>query len=244
MNFCLRAEAAVTGPIYDIRDLHLARPGYELEVPELRLERGQVLLLAGESGSGKSTLLNLLAGCLAPDRAAVMRFAAVDLADLWARRQGDALARLRARAIGYVLQTGGLLPYLTVRANIALPAELAGRLDADHLAALAGRLGISHRLDVKPAALSVGERQRVAIARALAHRPAVLLADEPTAALDPPNADRVFALLLDLVDRTGATAIIASHDWQRLAATGRAMIRHEIGTEGPVVRARFWTEAA
>jgi putative ABC transport system ATP-binding protein len=242
----------VTGiaPVYALRDVMVQRVSgravFELHVGGLTIPRGDIVFLIGPSGCGKSTLLDLLAGTLAPSRAGSFtlcgdRPPAADLAALWRGRRLDALAELRARHIGYVLQTGGLLPYLSVAENIALTARVAGRVDARHLAELADRLDLGRLLKLSPGRLSVGERQRVAIARALAHRPAVVLADEPTASLDPPTADRVFALLLETAAQLGVTAIISSHDWSRAQASGRAIIRHSLERDGDTVRASFWT---
>ncbi|MGO1077077.1 ABC transporter ATP-binding protein [Inquilinus sp. CA228] len=237
-------------PVYTLRNVVLRRgtrkAGFELNVSNLVVPRSEILFLNGQSGSGKSTLLDLLAGTLAPDRAETFELAALgrsplDLAALWRRRRQDALAAVRASSIGYVLQTGGLLPYLSVVENIALTARLAGRYDSGHVHELADRLGLSRLLGLRPDRLSVGERQRVAIARALAHRPDVLLADEPTASLDPPTADRVFALLVETVERFRTTAVIASHDWSRTQASGRRIIGHALRREDDVVRAYFWT---
>ncbi|MGK9169323.1 ABC transporter ATP-binding protein [Inquilinus limosus] len=234
--------------VYTLRDVTLRRGTgaavFELVVSSVVIPRGEVLFLTGQSGSGKSTLLDLLAGTLAPDRAGTFELraaggGAADLAALWRAGRQNALAALRARSIGYVLQTGGLLPYLTVAENIALTARIAGRTDAAHLRDLAQRLGLTRLLGLPPGRLSVGERQRVAIARALAHRPDILLADEPTASLDPPTADQVFGLLLETVERLRTTAIIASHDWSR--ADGRRRIGHSLRREDDAVRAYFWT---
>jgi len=239
---------AAGAPVYALRDVMVRRVSgpavFELHVPELTVARGGVVFLIGPSGSGKSTLLDLLAGTLAPSRAAAFTLddgatPPVDLAALWRGRRLDALAELRARHIGYVLQTGGLLPYLSVAENIALTARIAGQVDRGHVAGLVERLGLGRLAGLLPGRLSVGERQRVAIARALAHRPAVVLADEPTASLDPPTADRVFALLVETAERLGVTAIIASHDWSRAEASGRPVIRHALAREGGVVRATF-----
>lgn len=239
---------AAGATLYALRDVMVRRVSgpavFELHVPELTIARGGIVFLIGPSGSGKSTLLDLLAGTLAPSRAAAFALddggpAPVDLAALWRGRRLDALAELRARRIGYVLQTGGLLPYLSVAENIALTARIAGQVDRGHLAGLVERLDLGRLTGLLPGRLSVGERQRVAIARALAHRPAVVLADEPTASLDPPTADRVFALLVETVERLGVTAVISSHDWSRAEASGRPVFRPVLERDGGVVRAVF-----
>src|SRR5690606_23384060 len=157
--------------------------------------------LVGPSGSGKSTLLDLLALVLAPDPGGEMLLRVgereIDLLRLWRDGRQERLAQLRSRELGYVLQTGGLLGFLDVRRNIGLSRALLGMLDDGSVLRLAQQLEIAEQLDKYPAALSVGQRQRVGIARALAHGPRLLLADEPTASLDPLNAARVQQLLLE-----------------------------------------------
>ena len=112
------------------------------------------------------------------------------------------------------MQNGGLLPYLSVRDNIALPRRLNGQPTASpqeqHAIEI---LGLTDRLDAKPQSLSIGERQRVAFVRAIAHGPSLLLADEPTAALDPGRAHDLFQLMLELVRSLNIAALIVSHDW-------------------------------
>jgi len=235
--------------IFHIRDLTKKRTGagasFELRVPELAIQAGDIVVLQGISGSGKSTLLDLLALALRPDRVAQFRFApsntiSVDIDRLWRENNVDALAYLRGEHIGYILQTGGLLSFLTARENIALSCRLLGRRVEQSLEELAEPLGISSQLDKLPHQLSVGERQRVAIARALVHRPSVVLADEPTASVDPLTADTILHLFLGLVERFGVTAIIASHDWQRIAAAGLKLLQHRLEREGTVTRSLFW----
>ncbi|PWV62400.1 ABC transporter ATP-binding protein [Plasticicumulans acidivorans] len=203
--------------VYRLRDVRRSRgtlgdTRFVLQVPALDIARGERLALVGPSGCGKSTLLDMLALVLAPDAGGELHLLNNDIGALWQLKRADALAALRARHLGYVLQTGGLLGFLDVRGNIALPGQLSGRADAAWVTRLAERLGISRHLDKHPAALSVGERQRVAIARALAHRPAVVLADEPTASLDPLSAQTVMQLFIDLAAESATTLILASHD--------------------------------
>lgn len=198
---------------------------FVLEIPSLTLGAGAAVALVGPSGAGKSTALDLAALALAPDRAGRLAVAGTDAAPLWRAGDREALARLRARAIGYVTQTGALLPFVSVGRNIALTQHLAGRRDPALIARLAERLGIAGELDKPPAALSVGQRQRVAIARALAHRPALVLADEPTAALHPEMADTVLALLVEHCAMQGAALLVATHDAERAARHGLALRR-------------------
>jgi len=198
---------------------------FVLEIPALRLRAGEAVALVGPSGAGKSTALDLAALALAPDRADRLAVAGTDAAALWRAGDREALANLRARAIGYVTQTGALLPFVSVGRNIALTQHLSGQHDPALVARLAERLGIATELDKPPAALSVGQRQRAAIARALAHRPALVLADEPTAALHPEMADAVLALLVEHCAAQGAALLVATHDAERAAAHGLGLRR-------------------
>jgi putative ABC transport system ATP-binding protein len=209
--------------------------GFLLHVPRLGVRRGECVAITGPSGCGKSTLLDFLGLVLRPDRCAAFDLQTpdghvVDVARLWRHNDQGALAQVRAQHIGYVLQTGGLLPFLRTRDNIRLSRSLLGLDNADGLVEqLAEALKIKHLLGKKPQALSIGERQRVAIARALAHRPAFLLADEPTAALDPGQALQVMKLLLALVQHFQITAIIVSHDWELVRSLGLRQVRAEAG---------------
>jgi len=212
--------------VYQIKALRFERVSadavFTLEVPDLTVKRGERIALLGPSGCGKSTLLDLLSLIALPDKAVQFDFSPtqeiqVPLAS--SAKSGNIhnrLARLRKYHIGYILQTGGLLPFLNIEANIKICQELTGKLDKDWLLKLATRLEIERHFKKKPGALSTGERQRVAVARALAHKPSVVIADEPTAALDPSNADKVLELLVSLTDQLDATLLLATHDSVRL----------------------------
>jgi putative ABC transport system ATP-binding protein len=203
-------------------------------VPRLGVARGSKLALIGESGSGKSTLLELLAMILMPTRAGEFVFSpaedepVTDLDATWNQRGSDTLSELRSRYVGYVLQHGGLLPYLTVRENIELPRRLLGLSVGNVADELAEKLAIAQQLDRLPSALSVGQRQRIAIGRALAHEPPIVIADEPTAAIDPFNAQRIMALLVDLVDALGVTLILATHAHELVRERGFTLLPHEV----------------
>ncbi|WLH84736.1 ABC transporter ATP-binding protein [Pseudomonas sp. FP2338] len=193
---------------------------YSLVIPALQLRGGEQLAIVGPSGCGKSTLLDLLALVLAPDQAGQFEFDNTDIGGLWRADQQSTLAALRSRHLGYVLQTGGLLGFLDVRSNIALSRQLLGLKDDGSVARLAGQLEISDQLAKKPADLSVGQRQRVSCARALAHAPQLVLADEPTASLDPLNAERVMQVLLAQAREHRAACVIATHDEPLARASG------------------------
>lgn len=193
---------------------------YSLVIPALQLSAGEQLAIVGPSGCGKSTLLDVLALVLAPDQVGAFDFNSVDIAQLWRADRQTTLAELRSQHLGYVLQTGGLLGFLDVRGNIALSRQLLGLKDDGSVARLAEQLDIRDQLGKKPAALSVGQRQRVSCARALAHAPQLILADEPSASLDPLNAERVMQVLLAQAREQRAACVIATHDEPLARASG------------------------
>ncbi|MCW5666708.1 MAG: ATP-binding cassette domain-containing protein [Piscinibacter sp.] len=193
---------------------------FVIEVGTLALAPGQVLGIVGPSGCGKSTLIDILALLRRPTRVARFELQGTDVAALWQRGAVDACTALRAAQVGVVLQTGGLLPSLTVLENVRLAQRLLGARDeawVQHLLAALDLHGLGER---RPAQLSIGQRQRVAIARALAHRPALLLADEPTASLGIDHAPAALDLLLALARDSGAALVIVSHDLDLLRDKG------------------------
>lgn len=207
---------------------------FQLLVPRLDIRPGAKLAFVGESGSGKSTLLELLSMILQPSDCEIFLFQPLasgkshDVAATWATGDTDTLTDLRSRHIGYVLQNGGLIPYLTVRENIELSRRLLA-LPLDDCARLwAQKLGIAQQLDKLPATLSVGQRQRVAIARALVHEPSVVIADEPTAAIDPVNAENIMQLLTALADELGVALIVATHAHELAQRLELELINHAI----------------
>lgn len=178
-----------------------------LDIPSLELARGTQTLLTGSSGSGKSTLIHLLAGFLRPDQGSY-RFEEQEVASL-SEREWD---RLRGAKIGIVFQHYPLLRGFTVLENLLIPMGLCGQADIAHARALLERVGLGHRLDHRPSQLSAGQRQRAALARALANRPPLILADEPTAHLDPEHSDQAVELLRELAQEAGSTLLVVSHD--------------------------------
>ncbi|MCV6584883.1 MAG: ATP-binding cassette domain-containing protein [Marinibacterium sp.] len=190
---------------------------FEFRADGLVIQSGEVVALAGPSGSGKTLLLELLALLRAPDPGAVYALErdgqSQDLAALWSSADGRAaIAETRSRIFGFVPQTGALLPFLSARDNITLTQDIAGKRDRAYVDDLIAHLGLSEVAGLRPDHLSIGQRQRVAVARALAHRPQVIIADEPTAALDPDAADRVLSLLLSLARGSGCAVLLSSHD--------------------------------
>ncbi|WP_127998877.1 ABC transporter ATP-binding protein [Piscinibacter defluvii] len=193
---------------------------FAIEVGTLALAPGQVLGIVGPSGCGKSTLIDVLALLRRPSRLGAFVLQGSDVAALWQRDDVDACTALRAAHVGVVLQTGGLLPSLTVLENVRLAQRLLGARDeawVQHLLAALDLRGLGER---RPAQLSIGQRQRVAIARALSHRPALLLADEPTASLGVDHAPAALDLLLSLARDSGAALVIVSHDLDLLRDKG------------------------
>lgn len=190
---------------------------HHVYLPQLTLRPGQVVAVTGESGCGKSTLLEAIGLLLRP--ASVGHFELhdgkqLDIATLLNNNQQAKLADIRARHLGFVLQNGGLLPFLSVHDNIRLPCQLLGMMpDKVMLNRVIDALRLGPLLSKYPAQLSFGERQRTAFARAIMHRPGLVLADEPTAALDPYNAQQLFSLFIDLVTQEGMMALVVCHDW-------------------------------
>jgi putative ABC transport system ATP-binding protein len=200
----------VTDPIIDLRDVSKTYGGQQsLAGLSLAVAPGEALAVLGPSGSGKSTLLNLIAGMDRPTEGSVT----VD--GVRVDQLGEAAsARFRRERIGMVFQFFNLLDDLTVTDNVLLPAQLAGipRGEAAARAAeLLTSLGLDRHTRAYPGRLSGGERQRVAVARALMNRPALLLADEPTGALDTASGQDVQALLTELHDE-GQTIVLVTHD--------------------------------
>lgn len=197
--------------------LQSADRSFRLEVESLSLQSGDAVGLTGPSGTGKTLLLELLGLLRAPDGGGTYDIigdgARNDIAALWrAASTRQKLTALRGRLFGFVPQTGGLLPFLTVAENIAISQSISGRDDPTWQADLIARLGLDGLEELYPSALSIGQRQRVAIARALAHRPSFLIADEPTAALDPETALEAMQLLVGAAQSQDTSLIISSHD--------------------------------
>ncbi|HTU78428.1 MAG TPA: ABC transporter ATP-binding protein [Solirubrobacteraceae bacterium] len=174
----------------------------------LRVAPGEAVAITGRSGSGKSTLLALIGGLEQPDRGKVL----LDGRAVW-RERGQAHAR--RELVGFVFQRHHLLETLSARANVEVPLIGTGmhrRARGRRALALLADVGLAERADHVPAELSGGERQRVAIARALANEPRLLLADEPTGALDTATSQTVLELIFSLRDRRGMTLLIVSYD--------------------------------
>ena len=204
-----------------------------LSVPSFQVKAGASVAIVGPSGSGKTTLLNLAAGILVPEAGSVKTDGVeVSALDEPARRE------FRILHIGLVFQEFELLEHLTVMDNILLPCRITSHVNLtashrDRAAQLAGEVGMSDKLRRYVRQLSQGERQRVALCRALLLEPPLLLCDEPTGNLDPPNKEHVLDLLLDYVARANATMLAVTHDHgmlERFDETFDASQFHAIGS--------------
>lgn len=183
-----------------------------LRAVDLQVKAGEVIALLGPSGSGKTTLLNVIGCIITPSAGRVALDGEPVFDGKWLR--GD-LRRLRLGKIGFIFQAHNLLPFLTAEENVAIVLDLAGWTPEDAVARareLLDYLEVGHRARMKPAHLSGGEAQRVAIARALANRPRIILADEPTAALDSSRAQLVMDLLRKLAAEQEACIVTVTHD--------------------------------
>ena len=214
------------------RDQIVALNGVDLDVAG-----GEFVAICGPSGCGKSTLLNMLSAIDRPD-AGTITVCGCDLHTLTAAEAN----RFRGSVVGLVFQLHNLLPNLTALENVQAPMLATDRASADRLSrawGLLDRVGLSDRMTALPNKLSGGERQRVAIARALANEPQILLADEPTGALDSKTGERLFDLLRELQRDLHMTLVVVTHDPDVAARAGR--IIHML--DGRIVSGRFLDEA-
>lgn len=188
-----------------------------------RFKAGEFVAIMGESGVGKSTLLNLIAGLDAPDSGQIL----IDGTPI-STLDDDAATRLRRTRMGFIFQAFHVLPHLTLRQNIALPL-LLNKQPQDAAGVMLAAVGLAGRGDDFPRQLSGGELQRVAIARALVHRPALVLADEPTGNLDPETAASVLDLLRTEVKANGACAIMVTHSHAAAEKADKTLILTRAG---------------
>lgn len=179
-----------------------------LDGVDLAVEEGEFVAVVGTSGSGKSTLLHMIGGLDRPTKGTVT-VAGKDIFSL----KDDALTVFRRRKIGFVFQNYNLVPVLTVYENIVLPIELdGGKVDKRHIDRIIKTLGLTEKVDSLPNQLSGGQQQRVAIGRALMNAPAVMLADEPTGALDSKNGHEILQLLKESNQKYKQTLLLVTHD--------------------------------
>lgn len=200
--------------LIEIKDLNKDYIMGELHVPalmeiNLKIQKNEYVAIMGPSGSGKSTLMNIL-GCLDTPTSGNYLFNEHDVSQL----DDDALSAMRNKEIGFIFQNFNLLPKLTALQNVELPLVYAGvhKHDRHDRAKQAlHKVGLTERMEHKPTELSGGQRQRVAIARALVSKPGILLADEPTGALDSKTGDEIMELFEDL-HKEGNTIILITHE--------------------------------
>ena len=178
-----------------------------LGIQRYELAQGEQAALVGSSGGGKTTLLNVIAGILAADRGRVV----IDGKDI-APLPEVVRDHFRARKIGFVFQTFNLLPAFTALENVLLGMSFSRqRVDRDFAISLLKRVGLAERLNHLPKRMSVGEQQRVSVARSMANRPSLLLADEPTANVDPANQDLILNLIKDTCQEHNVTLLMVTH---------------------------------
>lgn len=202
---------------------------------DIGVAEGEVVALVGASGAGKSTLLQLLGTLDAPDQGSVI-FQGKDLAKMNAKTQ----AAYRNESLGFVFQFHHLLPEFTALENVCMPAWIARKNEKttqERAKSLLHRLGLSDKIDNKPAQLSGGEAQRVAVARALINAPAMILADEPTGNLDTANSELLFSLMCDLARETKTAFLLVTHN-DALAARADRCYRMKDG----LIEATLWGE--
>lgn len=178
-----------------------------LNIPRLELAAGEQVVIRGQSGGGKTTLLNVISGLSTPDEGRIV----IQKTDV-TRLAEAARDRFRARYIGFVFQTFNLLAGFSALENVLLGMTFTGqRNDPRRASELLGRVGLGQRLTHRPAALSVGEQQRVAVARALVNKPILLLADEPTANIDPSHQQQVIDLLREVCRAENVAMLLVTH---------------------------------
>ena len=178
-----------------------------LDISTFSVAPSEQMVLTGRSGCGKSTLLHVIAGISRVDEGSV-EVDGIDIAGV----SESVRDRFRADTIGYVFQTFNLLPAFTALENVTLGMTFArGRYDPSRARQLLERVGLSHRLGHRPATMSVGEQQRVAVARALANRPKLLLADEPTANVDPGNQQQIVELIRETCEEEKISLVLVTH---------------------------------
>ncbi len=213
-----------SGPLVSVEDVTRTFPMDHSEVRALdkitlNVDPGEFLAISGPSGSGKSTLLNLIGGIDRPTSGRIC-IDGTDTTTLTPSR----LAELRRTRIGFVFQTFNLIPVFSASENVEFPLlvqQCPARERRRRVAAALESVGLSHRAQQRPDLLSGGERQRVAVARAIVHRPALVLADEPTANLDTRNATQLIDLMRELNESLGLTFIFSTHDQRLLEHTPR-----------------------
>ncbi|MDI2090190.1 ABC transporter ATP-binding protein [Commensalibacter oyaizuii] len=210
--------------------------GIAIEIAMARIRLRDKILISGPSGCGKSTILGLLSLSLRPDRGKIFLCNQIDILDKWRLNRRDDLAMIRASLFGFIPQTAGLIPFLTLQDNILLPQHLIAKQDQSWFEHLVKRLEIASIISKKPHEVSVGQRQRAAVARALINRPFIVLADEPTASVHPSLADEILQLLIETVAESNSALIMTSHDTQRTLKYGLTEVACQLDPQNQTTR--------
>ena len=204
-------------------DLTMTYRSGKVEVAALRnidltVKRGEFVAIMGPSGCGKSTLLHLLGGLMPPTGGKIL-IEGIDIA----RLSDQDRTNVRRKKVGYIFQRFNLLPTLSARGNIELAKRIHGNGHVNHYKGeeIIEMLGLTEKINFRPAELSGGEQQRVAIARALINQPAIILADEPTGSLDSRNSNQVLRLVQTLNEKLNQTIVMITHDSEAASAAGR-----------------------
>lgn len=196
--------------IRDLKKSYLEPTGQPIpiiDIPKLDIAQGEQVVLRGESGSGKTTLLHMISGLVGVDSGSIR----LDGTELTKFTEGTR-DRIRAAKMGYIFQTFNLLPAFTALENVKLGMTFSRKkINADRAKELMQRVGLGDRMNYRPNQLSVGQQQRVAVARALANQPRLLLADEPTANVDPANQDRIIELIKEVCIQDNVAILLVTH---------------------------------
>ncbi|WP_420840548.1 ABC transporter ATP-binding protein [Caldicoprobacter algeriensis] len=221
--------------IYKVADIEVVA----LQGLDLVVEKGEFMAIIGNSGSGKSTLLNILGGLDRPSAGKVF----VNGEDLL-KLTDKQLVRYKRETVGFVWQNNArnLIPYLTALENVELPMLLTGRARRERALELLDMVGLSHRKKYKLEQLSGGEQQRVAIAIALANNPKLLLADEPTGAVDTKTASQILDVFREINSALGVTIIIVTHDRQVARKVDRVVAIRDGRTSSEFIRRKSYAE--
>jgi putative ABC transport system ATP-binding protein len=212
-----------------------------VDVERFELAAGEQVALLGSSGSGKTTLLHLLAGILRADSGEILFNVAGNTTDLAQLTEGKR-DHFRGKTVGYVFQTHHLLRGLTAMENVLMGMSFTGRRpDRGWAGHLLEKVGLADRMNYRPGKLSVGQQQRVAVARALANRPQLVLADEPTGALDAKNAAMTLSLIIDLCTEVNAGLILVTHDLAIAKKFSRQVQLSELNRAAAAPGVGVWT---
>ena len=214
-----------------------------INLENIALYEKKTYCLCGPSGIGKTTALEMLSLSAQPDEYGEITLygneGLIDVSALLANDSRAALTNIRARNMGYIVQTSRLFPFLTVRENISISQNITGSLDCDFISELMEQLQITELSSVNPTDLSGGQRQRACIARALAHKPRLVLADEPTSAVDEELTDTVMNVLIDYANGHAATTVIITHDTRLVEKFGLLQLQHKSSTDHKTLTTTF-----